>query len=115
MVREPHALHRQAVEVWGRYLFLPIGTQFAVTQVVGEDEDNVEFGRRRAARCGVKPGASQRQHCSHGAGRKSPGCEEQRGSHTGVREAQTEPWIQVRFSTCATAHWTGGELLPPSD
>jgi hypothetical protein len=49
MPGEAHPFLGKLVEVRGPDLLLPVGSEFTVTQVVGQDEDNVGRGRRDAA------------------------------------------------------------------
>ena len=48
MLREPHTLGRQPVDVWRPDFLLALAAQFTPSQVVGKDEDNVRtLGRGR--------------------------------------------------------------------
>ena len=45
-IGEPHAFAGESIDVWGFHLgFVVVATQVAVAEVVGEDEEDVGFGR----------------------------------------------------------------------
>ncbi len=64
-VREPHSFGRHAVKVRRLDLPLPVATQIAITEIVGEDQNDVRIAsgiRRNAERYYGRP-----ENCSHDA------------------------------------------------
>jgi hypothetical protein len=49
-LREAHALGGELVEVRRLNQLLPVAAEFPIAEIVGEDEDDVWFGRLRAGR-----------------------------------------------------------------
>lgn len=52
MLREPHALLGQRINIGGADFFLPVTAKLSIAQIVREDEDDVRFGF--ALRCRLR-------------------------------------------------------------
>ena len=55
MLREPHSLGSQTVDMGSRNLFLAVATRFGPTQIVRKDEDDIEPPSRGSRRNGGRP------------------------------------------------------------